>query len=723
MTRPDLVFDEDKASGMIKRRDFLKTAVGTLALAVVRIDGAAAGQRKADSLAASVCGYLERLRRTDGGCAWADHAQSHLTPSFAAVGCYHLLGREPPDKAALVEFIRTHHPFRIKKLERDLRVFEFQQIQSLLWLGQDVSSFREQVKKWTKPSTYPAVYEKHGYPILQLEAMSMLCRQLVGLPMEDVAPAFAEYFETRQRPNGSFNNTPAADGGDGHGMNTWWAIQALEAIGKPFEKHQEIVNWVQRCQCPGGGFTWQPEPSFAGVEDVTCTWAAVQVLKRFGAPPAHPKACIDYLRSLRNMDGGFADRSGWPSNPEATYRALDALHALGVLDFSSPPHSRRTRLPSRPKLPKGLKVFTIQIEAHGRGSCIEAVELARTLHIDLWGAKNAPAGWIARAQALAKERKVPVTFFVADEEYGTFVDVPGLGTYSHTSDIIAPAGVDFGASLAGDQVVSWEQYRQKRLAPLQKAGGRLIWQFGENEELTRLYLDDSLERGGYAAISTFHFGNPDFTNSEPFLKHYWQQIPFIALQDAHGEESWWWLDQLEGFRTLFLAKEPTWQSWLTALKNNWVVAVRHDRVSSGQTWMHGGPPEVLEFVRRREPQWRWWDKPAFQSPIVSLVAVRPDDKWEAARPDRGVTIRVRCRWDCTTQGLPKTPRAELTSLTIDGEKVTPSLTAPKTKAGAYQDYYQFYHIADPTPSKHTATAAVRTLAAGMESSHTIKFAV
>ena len=40
------------------------------------------------------------------------------------------------------------------------------------------------------------------------------------------------------------------------------------------------------------------------------------------------------------------------------------------------------------------------------------------------------------------------------------------------------------------------------------------------------------------------------------------QIPFIALQDAHAAESWWWSDMLAGFRTLFLAKEPTWQGWL-----------------------------------------------------------------------------------------------------------------------------------------------------------------
>ncbi len=719
----DLPFNKNHTGRTMRRRDFLKIALAGLSVAPAHARGLAAGQRGADSWAKGVCDYLESLRRADGGYAWADQRQSHLTPSFAAVGCYHLLGREPPEKGALVEFLRTHHPFRIKKLERDLRVFEFQQIQSLLWLGQDVSSFREQVKGWTKPSAYPVVYEKHGYPILQLETMSVLCRQLVGLSMEDIAPAFARYFEARQRPNGSFSNTPAADGGDGHAMNTWWATQALEALGKSHEKRQEIIDWVQRCQQPGGGFTWQPEPSFAAVEDVTYTWAAVQILKHLGTSPARRQACIDYLRSLRNADRGFSDRPGWPSNAEATYRALDALQGLDALDSLASSPVTPIRAKEHGQLPDNLRVFTVQIEAHGRGSCIEAVELARALHIDLWGAKNAPAGWIARAQSIADERKVPVTFFVANEEYGTLVDVPGMGTYSHTSDIIAPAGADFGASLAGEKVLSWEEFRRRRLAPLQKADGRLIWQFGENEELTRLYLDDSLQRGGYAAISTFHFGNPDFTNSEPFLKHYWQRIPFIGLQDAHGEESWWWLDQLEGFRTLFLATEPTWKSWLTAVKNNWVVAVRHDRVSSGQTWMHGGSPEVLEFVGRREPQWRWWDNPSIQSPAVSLVAVKPDDKWEAARPDQGVTIRVRCRWDCTTQGLPKTPRVELIGLDVDGQKVTPSLASPKAKAAAYQDYYHFYPMAEVAPGKHTATATVRALATKAESSHTIEFAV
>ncbi len=176
-----------------------------------------------------------------------------------------------------------------------------------------------------------------------------------------------------------------------------------------------------------------------------------------------------------------------------------------------------------------MKVYSIQIEAHGEGSPADAVELARALRIHLWGAKNAQPGWIDRAQARADRQNVPVRFFVANEEYGSWVRVPGFGTYSHTSDVIAPAGADIGPSLANAGVVSWPEFRTRRLDPLQRACGRLVWQFGENEDLVRMYLDDSIERGGYAAISTFHFGNPDFTNSEPFLNRYRGQIPFVAL--------------------------------------------------------------------------------------------------------------------------------------------------------------------------------------------------
>lgn len=743
--------------GRITRRGLLRamtTAGFYAAVPPCLLAKARTGAASSKDWKAVVTTYLESLSRPDGGYAWDDQDHSHLTPTFGVIGSYRALELDPPNKSKLAEFVRTHHPSQLKKLEQEHHEFDFQQIQSLRWLGQDVSAFREVVLGWKAPQRYLKQYEQHGYPVFQFQIAAFTCRELIGLPLEDLSKEFIEYLNERRRANGSFNNTPAADGGDGHVMNTWWGIEALRTLGRTGEKKDETIAWLRACQLPNGGFMYQPKAEIAGWDDVAYTWSAVRALKQLGAAPSNKDACIRYLHSLWNAEGGFTDRPGWATNPMATYYALDALDALGALDLAE---VKRKPAPGVPRgqergrrsesLPSGLNVFSIQIEAHGQGSPAEAVDLAGALHIHLWGAKNARPQWLARAQALADKQNVPVRFFVANEEYGTWVDVPGLGTYSHTSDIIAPvpalvfdkktggqAGADIGPSLANAGVVSWPEFRRRRLDPLQKAGGRVIWQFGENEELTRIYLDDSLQRGGYAAISTFHFGNPDFTNSEPFLKRYRLQIPFIALQDAHGGEPWWFADMTTGFRTMFLAREPTWEGWLEALQRNWVAAIRHDSVSGFKTWMHGGPPEVMEFIRSREDQWRWWDSPGgqapqIQRPLVSIVAVTPEDEFEAARPQKGVTIRVRTAWENTTQGLPKKQIAELTKLTIDGAEVSPALVEkkrpPKAKpiGAALEDCYHQFHIADPAPGKHTAAARVRVLETNAESQRAIEFVV
>jgi hypothetical protein len=676
---------------------------------------------QADGMAnwrAGVLKFLAGLARPGGGYSWDDQSEPHLTPTFAVIGCHRLLGQEPPNRKGLTDFVRTHHPAQLKKLEQEHREFEFQQIQALLWLGEDATTFRTQVAGWTAPVRYMAQYERSACPVLRFQLTAFTCRKLLGLPVDDLSRDFIPYLEARRRPNGSFNNTPASDGGDGHVMNTLWGLEALDVIGRIGEKKEEVIAWLRACQLPTGGFTWQPRPEFAGVEDVAYTRCAVRALGLLGARPAQPDACIRYLHSLWNADGGAGDRPGWQSNPAATYHALDALAGLDAL--RAPPKRPDTLAKRSPTLPSNLRVFSIQIEAHGQGSPYEAVDLAKALRIHLWGAKNSKPEWMTTAQGIASRLKAPVMFFTADEEHGTWVNVPGMGTYSHTADIIAPPGSNFGSSLTGAATVSWPEFRSRRLKPLAAAGGHLVWQFGENEELVRLYLDDSIERGGYAAISTFHFGNPDFTNSEPFLNRYRHHIPFVALQDAHGIEPWWFADMTTGFRTLFLSTEPTWEGWLNALRQNWVVAVRHDAVSANKTWMHGGAHEVLEFVRQREQDWRWWDNPSIQRPMVSVVAVRPGDTFEAGRPDAGILIRVRCAWENTTQGLAKRPISELIQLTVDGKLVEPKLFQKK-QAAALADSHHFVHLPSPSPGLHRAVARVRVIETGKEVERSIEF--
>lgn len=710
------------------RREVLKliAAAGAASAYPGRLFGRAA--RPPVAPVEAITAYLESLRRSDRGYAFSAQARSHLTPTFAAIGCHRLLEKMPPDRDALRDFLRANHPRELQRQQRERRHFDYQQIQSLVWLGDDAADFRERIRPQIIPRPYPKISERHGYPVFQSELAGVQCHALLGLPVERLAPAFADYVTSRRRANGSFNNTPAADGGDGHVMNTLWGLQAQRTLRIPDENPAGAAAWLRAAQLPGGGFTFQPEPPFGGVDDVAYTRAAVRALHLVGAEPADRQSCIAWLLSLANADGGFGDRPGWRSNPMATYLALDALEALGALAAIETLTPARRRAPAaRVSPPSGLKVFSTQIEAHGTGSPADAVELADALRIDLWGAKLARPEWLAAARARAAERNVPVRFFAADEEHGCWMDVPGLGTYSHMSDVFAPAGSDFGAPVGLDRAtaraVSWEEFRRRRLAPLERARGRLLWQAGSNEELVRIFLDDSLARGGYAAISTFHFGNPDLMNTEPFLQRWSGRIPFVALQDAHGTEPWWFADFTTGFRTLFLATEPTWEGWLRALEHNWTVAVRHDGVTKGTTWMHGGSDEVLELVRAREAEWRWWDSPRCARPLVSIVAVRPEDEFEADRPAAGMAIRVRCAWQASYLGALQKPLAELVRLSVDGREVTPTLVERKgtnTRAGEHAHVYALNGAA--AEGQHRVTAVVRELATGREITRTVLIA-
>jgi prenyltransferase beta subunit len=726
----------------IGRREFMTAAAAT-ALGAIEPMMCHADPVRALQWHGQVISYLKPLERKDGGYAWDDLTPSHLTPTHAAIGCFRLLRNWPPNPEKLAQFVRTHHPSQLKKLEQEHRGFDLQQILSLRWLDEDISTFRETVLGWKSPLAYLKQYEQHGYPVFQYEVAPIIALKLLELPMSDLPAAFVHYVDERRRANGSFNNTPASDGSDGNVLNTWWGLWALHCLGRADENKEATIAWLQSCQYSSGSFTHQPHPEIGNVDDVLYTWAAVRALGLLGAKPKESVSCVNYLRA------GFGSRPGWSADPLSLYYILDALTVLGAINDEYPraPERRQPRDEQRSSAPKeqkplmepvraavaktngpqaiqyGVYVFSIQIESHGQGSPTEAVDLASSLRIHLWGAKNAKPEWLARAQAIADAKKVPVKFFVANEEYGTWINVPGMGTYSHMSDIIAPAGVDIGPSLANKGVVSWQEYRERRLKPLLAAGGRLIWQFGENEALVRMLLDDSIERGGFAAISTFHFGNPDFTNTEPFLNCYRGQLPFVALQDAHGPEPWWFADMTSGFRTLFLATEPTWNGWLNALKNNWVVSVRHDAVSGGETWMHGGNDDTIRFVRERASEWQWWDDVAPRRPPVSIVAVAPQDQFEVGRPESGITIRVRCAFENTTQGLAKKPLAELVKLTVDGAEAKPKLVERRRPNGNWDDHYHLYHIVQPTAGKHTATATVHDLATKRESQRTIEFVV
>jgi hypothetical protein len=679
-----------------------------MAIALLGSAAAAAPARWPDAWRRKIADFLETHRRPEGAYGWASDVTAQVTPTYGVVGSYRILGLPVPNAAQVAAFVRDTYPVPpARRKERPLWRLDFEQMQTLLFLGEPVDSFRNLAETWTGPAAFTTRYELGGNPVFQHQAMAVRVRALLKISPADTDGRWRSYFAERRRANGTFNNTPASDGSGGHVMNTLWGLLASEAIGLEPKKSDELVSWVRDCQLPSDGFTYAPGAELGGVDDIAYTVSALHVLAHLGAAPENPRRCAEWIESLLTPEGGFQDRPGGEPNPLATYYALDALQLLKHIPQGRvKPAARAKRHP----IPAGANVFSMQVEAPGNGSPSEAVLLAKALGIHIWTAKNSPAGWVAEAQSIADRQGVPVRFAIGDEEYGTYVAVPGLGCYSHLVDLVAPAGRDFGAAMSKkNHRYPWPEFRDNRISALRKGDGRLIWQFNENEELTRMLLDEALERPTYSGIATFHFGNENFLQSQPYLQRWYGRIPFTGLQDAHGKESWWWGNQLAGFTTLFVAEEPTWQAWLEALDRNHVMAVRHDAVTGWKTHLAGGSPELRDFVMKRADSWRWWDGEGRQSrrPAAAITVLRPGSKFEVGTPEKGIALRVRLWCENSGAGIPQQPRAELIELTVDGQRTTPETYEAK------DDRYHLLAL-DDRPGAHTARARIRLLGTDRE---------
>jgi len=354
----------------------------------------------------------------------------------------------------------------------------------------------------------------------------------------------------------------------------------------------------------------------------------------------------------------------------------------------------------------GLKVYTVQFEATGSGSPEEAVMLADSLHINLWGCKNSNAAWREKAQHIADKRKVPVVFFQSDEAYGKSVTVQGMGTFSHIMDYIAPALANKKPDLDGS---SWQSYHKTFIQPLLQDQGALILQVTNNEPLGRMILDESITNGGFTAISTIHFGQ-NFSFWLPWLNEYRHQLPFISLQDAHGTESWWWTAELIAHRTLFLARKPTYNGMMEAMKNNLLVAVRHDSLSNYKTRMLGGAQGVQEYVQSKQTEWSWWEKDSLikAKPWAAITVIEAPDTFEVARPVSGVNIRIRCEWSGIRQ-MPGKAVVTLEKLIINGKPLVNEYVEKKDGKGMVTDAYFLVTLPDIMKGNYTVEAALRSL--------------
>jgi hypothetical protein len=182
------------------------------------------------------------------------------------------------------------------------------------------------------------------------------------------------------------------------------------------------------------------------------------------------------------------------------------------------------------------------------------------------------------------------------------------------------------------------------------------------------------------------------------------------LQDAHGSESWWWVNELAGYRTLFFGKTGSYDDLITALKNNWMAAARHDSISDNKTRLLGGAEGVQAFMLKQQNKWKWWQKGSSETRQLwaAITVIDSTDTFEIARPLTGISVRIRPWWNSIRQAL-KEQMVTLESLKVDNIEVKTTYEERKDKKEGITDSYYLYAAPGLSNGKHVIEATLRNI--------------
>src|SRR5690606_36992077 len=131
------------------------------------------------------------------------------------------------------------------------------------------------------------------------------------------------------------------------------------------------------------------------------------------------------------------------------------------------------------------------------------------------------------------------------------------------------------------------------------------------------------------------------------------------------------------------------------------------------TRMLGGINAARAFISTKENDWNWWndDHSVRGRPAAALTILKPDSKYEAGKPARGIAVRVRVNWNSNRNTL-RESASELVSLEIDGREVEAKLVTVKGRGPNPSDSYYIYETSDLGKGKHVAKASVRDIKSG-----------
>lgn len=437
-------------------------------------------------------------------------------------------------------------------------------------------------------------------------------------------PEVEAYVIKRQSPNGGFDEMAGAgkdpDNEKAHLIVTHDAVKILNTLGLPVPNPEKVAEWVRSCQTPEGGFRWSPDNgSYSNKPDVWYTWAALRILNLLDEEPESPLACLKWLNSLQNPDGGFGDRPGWDSRLYSTYYAIESVFLL-TGNIKKGIWKKSLTAIKDAKIPEGVySCFTAHHKSPSGGR--EMVDTVTILKLNLIGIKTTEkevvesdgmSKVVREARAYAKQKGYKIEIVDCPENYAHRLEWFTGQKADHGSNMLFPPGLSgenwekyLAAYKNGLKGLPWEEFKNHVIRPVLDIGTLFYPELDYTMLNAYMVYDEGLDgHVGYNAIPAAHFGNYDWVRHFPYKERWLGHLPFIADGDAHGDV-YKWRPNLESFRNVFIAKSYHFADYIDASLNGRSVCVL--RMPETDELRYYGSKKAVDYLKSHLNVWKWWN--------------------------------------------------------------------------------------------------------------------
>ncbi|MFW9788194.1 MAG: prenyltransferase/squalene oxidase repeat-containing protein [Candidatus Thorarchaeota archaeon] len=314
------------SGGFVNQVDIISTSASYTAAALEAIDFLGGVPENISS----VSDYLYSLEGIDGGFRLSPSStESSLMGTYYAVHALSILGESPSSISATIEYMSnppTSDGFGGTPGDSPTLRETFDAVSTYILMGEypvNAQGIIDYVASYRNPDGGFGLTGSYAESTLR----ALETYDLLGVSYPNSSETIT-FLQNLQQPNGGF--AKSSNDTVPYVVSTYRALRSLEILGSQPLNTNGAITYLQGLQNGDGGWG-----GFIGdSSDATSSYRAIRGLSILNSQPQNPSLAVTFLQSSQNLDGGFRRsqldtvRPNNISNTIFTYSAVRALYLL-----------------------------------------------------------------------------------------------------------------------------------------------------------------------------------------------------------------------------------------------------------------------------------------------------------------------------------------------------------------------------------------------------------